>query len=294
MKKMAKIGMAAMGTMLVLAPGVSLAQDWRGTPVFGSVSLQEGFTPDPHEIQLSAGGPVDASRITGVSCAGMIGQNPDYQVRYSGGSNLYVRSNSDGDTSLVVRSQQGQWYCDDDTNGLNPEVVIPNAGRGTYSIWVGSVGSGNPSATLSISELSENYGSGGGSVDMAAAATFGEIILRSGFTPDPHNVQITAGGTISASNVANHCSGYIASNPDYEVTYRDAGSFPLNFKFRSSGDTTLVINAPDGSWYCDDDSGGNFNPLVKFPDAMEGVYDIWVGTISDDPVHGTLSISEVQ
>ena len=46
----------------------------------------------------------------------------------------------------------------------------------------------------------------------------------------------------------------------------------------SSADTTLVVRAPNGLWYCDDDSGQGLNPSVRFNTPMSGLYDIWVGT----------------
>ncbi|MHC3126829.1 hypothetical protein OB03_05735 [Brevundimonas sp. GN22] len=286
-----------LGACLVMAALATSAQaqDWRGTPVYGTARLSAGFTPDPHTVDLTAGGPIDASRVNASDCVGNIGGNPDYVVNYSADDMpLYIRASSDSDVSLVVRDPRGNWQCNDDTNSFDPEVSYGSPRSGSYAIWVGAVGENTVSARLEISEISgESAGSSDG-VDTSAEATFGEVILRSGFTPDPAVVDITAGGTIRASNLDSSCAGVIASAPDYEVTYRDGGNFPLTFTFRAKGDTTLVINAPDGSWYCDDDSGGGNNPRVVFRDAMDGVYDIWVGTFGDDPIPGKLSISEVQ
>ena len=112
--------------------------------------------------------------------------------------------------------------------------------------------------------------------DTSAQATYGSVRLSSGFAPDPHVVSLTAGGSIDASNLGSPCRGSIARAPDYEVTYT-AGSLPLYITSTSSSDTTLVVNAPDGRWYCDDDTNGN-NPLVTFNNPRSGTYDIWVGT----------------
>lgn len=296
MFRRATLGLVGASALLSLAPAVAQAQDWRGTPVYGSVRLSAGFTPDPHEISLTAGGPVDAGRINGANCTGQIGTNPDYVLNYSADDmGLYIRASSNGDTSLAVRDPQGRWHCNDDTNGLDPEVGFGDPMSGRYAIWVGAVGETTANATLQISEISHNSGSSyGGEVDMGATANFGEVILRSGFTPDPHQIEMTAGGSIDASDLSSRCMGMISSAPDYEITYRDAGNYPLAVTFRSSADTTLVINAPDGQWYCDDDSAGKFNPRVSFADAMDGVYDIWVGTISGEMAGGVLSISEIQ
>ena len=61
----------------------------------------------------------------------------------------------------------------------------------------------------------------------------------------------------------------------------------------ASEDTTLLINTPGGRWYCDDDGGGEFNPLVTISDPESGRYDIWLGTYNDNMVQSTLQISEL-
>lgn len=108
-------------------------------------------------------------------------------------------------------------------------------------------------------------------------ATYGEIRLNAGFTPDPYTVNIAAGGSIDGSRLPGSCTGFVASAPDFEVTY-SAGSFPLVFRTRSGTDTTLIINGPDGQWYCDDDSYGNGDAEVRFNRPQSGTYDVWVGT----------------
>lgn len=46
-----------------------------------------------------------------------------------------------------------------------------------------------------------------------------------------------------------------------------------------SSDTSMVVNAPDGSWYCSDDSGDSIDPMVDFPSPADGLYDIWIGNL---------------
>ncbi len=122
-------------------------------------------------------------------------------------------------------------------------------------------------------------------------AAFGEIRLSSGFTPDPYSVEITAGGHIDGSDLPGSCLGNIGDAPDFEVTY-SAGSFPLVFRTISRADTTLVINGPDGRWYCDDDSFGDLDAEVRFNRPQSGTYDIWVGVIGDNTARATLLITE--
>jgi len=122
-------------------------------------------------------------------------------------------------------------------------------------------------------------------------ATYGEISLQSGFTPDPYAVSVTAGGSVNGSSLPGACTGMIANAPDFEVTY-SAGSLPLAFRTLSSADTTLIINGPDGRWYCDDDSYGDGDALVRFNRPQSGTYDVWVGVFGSNPASATLQITE--
>lgn len=125
-------------------------------------------------------------------------------------------------------------------------------------------------------------------------ANFGSVRLNSGFTPDPHRVSITAGGSIDAyedTPLPEACVGMISDAPDYEVSY-SAGNLPLVFRTLSSVDTTLIINGPDGSWSCDDDSYGDLDAEVRFNRPQSGTYDVWVGTFGGSTAAATLLITE--
>ena len=130
--------------------------------------------------------------------------------------------------------------------------------------------------------------------DASLKANFGAVSLNNGFTPDPHRVSITAGGPIDAyedTPLPEACVGMISDAPDYEVSY-SAGNLPLVFRTLSSVDTTLIINGPDGSWYCDDDSYGDLDAEVRFNRPQSGTYDVWVGTFGGSTAAATLLITE--
>ena len=126
--------------------------------------------------------------------------------------------------------------------------------------------------------------------DITADATYSTFELTAGFMPDPHSISLAAGGGTAVTEAG--CTGYVADAPDVEMTFT-AGELPLNIYVVSDADTTLVINGPDGSWYCNDDTNG-FNPAVTFNPAVSGVYDIWVGTYDSGSLpSATLHISEL-
>jgi len=129
--------------------------------------------------------------------------------------------------------------------------------------------------------------------DTSASPISGRVTLNAGFDPDPYRISVTPGGSIDAqSEVSSQCRGYISNAADFELTYR-AGNWPLIIEVQSSADTTLVINGPNGEWYCDDDSGDGSNPRIHFSNPQGGVYDIWVGTYGGGLASGTLLITEL-
>lgn len=127
--------------------------------------------------------------------------------------------------------------------------------------------------------------------DINGPPTYGNFELSAGFMPDPQYADVLSGGQTDASYISG-CRGYIATNPDVRIVY-SAGGYPLTIWAEAQGDTTLVINAPDGRWYCDDDSGGNLNPMLRFANPMSGRYEVWVGTYgSTDNLPSRVWVSE--
>ena len=124
--------------------------------------------------------------------------------------------------------------------------------------------------------------------------TYGTLNLSAGFRPDPQVVNLQSGGSRNAQGLSSSCRGFIADAPDVRVNYQ-AGGYQLMISADSSADTTLVVNGPDGSWYCDDDGGNNgLNPLIRFNSPQSGQYDIWVGTYGNASLQpAQLYISEI-
>jgi hypothetical protein len=284
--------------------------NYAAAPTFGSVNLSSGFTPDPFTVNVTSGGARSAAAISS-ACRGWIADAPDFSVNYNAGGydTLTIGAVSSSDTTLVVNDAYGNWYCDDDGgNGLNPLVTLTNLASGRYDIWVGSYSQGDyANSVLSISEIGLVAGAPppayvpqqprpqpGSGINMSAPASYGTVSLRAGFQPDPYRVNITSGGGYRADSVRSGCAGWVASAPDFELTY-SAGSLPLIISAASSSDTTLLINDPNGNWFCDDDGGNaGLNPSLRFNNAASGVYDIWVGSYSQgNNATSSLSISEL-
>ena len=105
------------------------------------VELTGGFGPESHNVTAYAGGDIDASTIAG-GCVGMVGETDQVTLSFTAyGGPLIITAYSEADTSLVVNGPDGRWYCNDDTEGLNPQVRWNRAQSGVYNIHVGAVSS---------------------------------------------------------------------------------------------------------------------------------------------------------
>ena len=96
-------------------------------------------------------------------------------------------------------------------------------------------------------------------------------------------------GIDASQAVSPSCRGYITNAPDVRLNFQGGSNLPLILSVNSGADTTLVVNGPDGSWYCSDDEGVNgMNPMVRFNSPQSGRYEIWVGT------YGSASLAPAQ
>lgn len=300
-------------TALIGAPTAAFAQLQIGGSQanFGSGNLTGGFMPDPSQVQVVSGGSIAASSATGLppNCRGYVTARPDYILHYtSPAAFLRFFVEAPGDTTLVINDGAGHWHCDDDTGGnANPMIDLPRPASGQYDIWVGSYSAGQQiRGTLNITELTSRRPgaqvqppppppSAGSLIIGGTRANFGTGRLRGGFLPDPHNVAVVSGGSIDSrtAGLPAHCRGFVTRQPDYVLTYTNAAAF-LRFYVRAAGDTTLIINDGQGNWHCDDDSGGNTNPMIDLTRPVSGHYDIWVGSYrAGEQIRGTLSVTEL-
>lgn len=126
-----------------------------------------------------------------------------------------------------------------------------------------------------------------------APAAYGSVSLSAGFLPDPYRIRVRAGGDwyFTTTNTCQR-GGWFANAPDFRLFYQ-AGGYSLFIFAEGPGDTMLLVNAPDGGWYCNDDYSG-LHPAIIFNRPMSGRYEIWVGTYNRARVRNTiLSISEI-
>lgn len=130
------------------------------------------------------------------------------------------------------------------------------------------------------------------------AASPTRIDLQAGFMPDPHTAPLTLAGHDPASALADNCAGYVdASRPSAVIRYQALeGKSQLGIFTAAGVDTVLVVAAPGGTMYCNDDSDflASGAAGVSMESAISGDYLIWVGTREDQASSAqvTLAITE--
>ena len=130
-------------------------------------------------------------------------------------------------------------------------------------------------------------------LDYTLTPVYGSTAVTSGFVPDPFSVGITGGGPVAAGYLGGGCGGHATSAPSFSVNYTSGAFSTLRFYAIASGDTTMIINTPSGSWVCVDDSFGTLNPTIDFNTPSSGRYDVWLGTYaSGASIGGTLYVTE--
>ncbi|MGV9009210.1 hypothetical protein [Brevundimonas sp.] len=284
------VGLAVLVATMA-AGSVATAQVYSMEPNFGTTRLSAGFAPDPHRIPVTAGGDVDVSST--MQCVGWISNRPDVRINYTPGSfPITFRVESEGGTTLIVRTPDDRWLCDfDAVAGKGPEVKFNQPIRGDYNVWIGTFDRENVDATLLVtkSDAGSSAASGGTAIDASLTAAE-EVALEAGrFTQV--QVNATAGGGIAASTVSANCPGKVSAAPTYQITY-SPGNRPLIVRSHGFADTTLLIRSPDGQWHCDDDGYQGVDAQLRFDQPTAGDYDIWVGTHGDEMDRATLVISE--
>jgi hypothetical protein len=180
----------------------------------------------------------------------------------------------------------------------------PEPAGKTWRVWERHpVRSGAGAAVVVFAGLVLLFGGGGGDLEtmtqawdeaeLEADAGPGTATVRLtyGFLPDPHEVDVVAGGPATPDQPG--CThGFVPTYPSVNFEYAGVESQPLFFAVNDRN-ATIHMNLPDGSWVCNDPSFAPYDPLVVVPNALSGTYHIWVGAVDRRQVGATLFISEI-
>ncbi|MBW2460885.1 MAG: hypothetical protein JRH11_04515 [Deltaproteobacteria bacterium] len=239
----------------------------------GEVSLLPGFAPTPYVVV----GETTASRLAtefNAPCPVYIAGAPEYFLDApQGHRDLTLLVQSAAPVGLMVMSPDGNFLCSEGASGMLRNQFPP----GRYAIWVGATAQGgdffyrlgfSEDATVTPAALPDTI--------MGKWVADGEAItLSPGFDPDPHVVQGTTRGAVSADALEMRCNGFLPDQPSHllELT----ADFPrLKILVRHNRDTALIVTDARGRVWCEDDVEGRF-PIIEdaFP---RGHYRIFVAT----------------
>lgn len=257
----------------------------RGDSARAGVREVTDSSPETVDLPLTprAQGDVDL-RILGEGCLGTAPRQPDLIVRLPSSLPLIrMSATATAEATLVVRTPDDRWRCNDARGGGDPLVMFRDAPAGQYEVWVGSKLGADMGGTLHLTRapLVETGG---------AAGVHGVREITPSFAPDPMDVPIPQRppGTVDGRLVQAGCTGRIDRRPD--LVLRVTAPLPLLRAYvTSTVDTTLLVHGPDDAWRCDDDSYGAFNPLLDLADVAPGQYEVWVGGFNaTQAVSGTL------
>ncbi|MFN3953134.1 MAG: hypothetical protein ACK4LQ_01685 [Pararhodobacter sp.] len=120
-------------------------------PAVGRLDFGPQTRVDPRLIFDVPASSVEAFGM-GEGCAGYIdASRPDVVISAQPGlPQLMVYMVSEADGTLLIVGPDGQVHCNDDFEGLNPGVMIPNPQPGDYAVFAGTYGGGGGVATLGV------------------------------------------------------------------------------------------------------------------------------------------------
>jgi len=121
----------------------TVADAQEAPPIFGDITINQQFSPDPLTVRGMSGGSVAGKEVAGRSetptgpCTGFLDETPGHTFKLTSAFEyLKLLVESPQDTTIMIKGPGGTW-CNDDFDSKNPGIVgewLP----GDYQIWVGS------------------------------------------------------------------------------------------------------------------------------------------------------------
>lgn len=282
------LAVSAVGAAMALfTAGSAYAQqcpDWQlnGIPV--ATDAETAWVPQ--QYPMYAGGALDLSLCTSVpNGRGHVTAAPSFSISYDArntGRALEFRVDSQCDTTLLVNDATANWqFSDDDGGTVNPRLRLADAASGRYDVWVGTYGAEACQATLVVEAFPPQAAAPAAAVcpDWSLG---GSQVQLNGAQSEARAV--TAGGQVSLfeDTCGMEAHGFVAQAPDFSVQFDPQGqNLTLDISVQGQCDTLMLINDPNTNWLFNDDTN-ELQPMLSFPAAVAGRYDVWVGTFGPE------------
>lgn len=268
-----------------------------------SLTLAGAQLLSPQAYVAQVGGQHDISGCAGIDGWGSANEAPSFTLFLSqmDGYLFSAETASDCDPTLILRDAYGQWFFNDDgPNGLQPLLEVDGGSlNGRVDIWVGGFGGSSCQGTITFRTVSAappppppmnsvagcpNPGLQGIPVQTTGSALY-----------SPTDYALVAGGTtdLSTCNLPVSGWGWFSAQPTYSFFLSGMQEYGrLEIEGESACDTVMLVRTPNGSWYFDDDSNGNLNPLINLTDtfALNGRMDVWVGSYNGSSCNATIEL----
>lgn len=252
----------------------------------------------PQSFSLMAGGSANLANCP-VPGRGYVDARPHFDLTLTDNNarrELTFRVTASCDTVLLINDANGQWSFNDDSDGLNPRISLPDARAGAYDIWVGTYSPTPCQATLYLETM------GGGQLPQPQPQPQPPVAV----CPDPgqngqmltydggqlwqaQRFDVVAGGSLdlgSCASVPGH--GRIIQRPDFTLNFTaNPQGMDLEFRAQASCDPVLLVNGADGRWHFNDDADG-LNSRLRIARAQPGLYDVWIGTYGSQTCQASL------
>lgn len=235
-----------------------------GTASGGTITMSP-LSPD----QTQSGQAVSevAASSLGAECTGYIPLDPSYRLEVTEDMQLSIAAYSTygGDLVLAVTGPGGT-FCNDDWDGVDPALSNWFA-AGTYSVFVGEYSDSGVASDFSINFSANSL------IAPYVYPTYGSAYLGTGYG------RTTLSGTVygvaeASTRFDASCSGWIADNPDFQMTIEGSSEAYVAVTGAVGTDLTLVIDGPPGRFCHDDDTGSD----PTFHETLAaGTYNVWVG-----------------
>lgn len=117
----------------------------------------------------------------------------------------------------------------------------------------------------------------------AGVPAYGFVDLAGPPPPQGLHLNLLAGGYEDSAQLGGQCTGFVASNPDFQMNWTGEIG-PVSLRTASDGPTTLILHGPDREWICAASAPDGTGPVLELAEATPGSYRIWVGTLAQTDI----------